>query len=624
MVTRKIGKFLRGDASPFQVYAGCILAALLGFVPGFSQAPGLIVALVALLVILNANLFLAGVVGMAAKLLGLALMPVSFHVGRFLLEGPTEGLFRALANAPVLAFFGFEYYVVTGGLVLGLLFGAICGWSVNRTLKGIWRRLAALEAGSAAFQRWSENRLVKVFGFIFLGGTSGKKSWEELAARRMGNPVRMAGLVLVLILGAGGFFGLRMLDDAFVTSLIRENLEQANGATVDLARASLDLGAGRLEIEGLEMTDPADLATNLFVAERIVAAIDTSDLLRKRAVVDSVVVTGARLGTPRQQPGRLVGPRPEPEPPSDEIKAEMPDAETLEQIFEDADLWRERLATVRRWLEEFSGGEPEEAPESGPSWEEILRARVEALGYPHVVYDGLIEGAPRLLIRRIEANGIEVASLPGETIDLHADNLSTQPALVPDAAALRVVSSSGQIKATATLPPASASGARVELALSGLDVDKLAEQLKRDQPLPVKGGTVDVTASGVISAVDTNLPIKLTLRGTTVAIGGTSARVDELAVPVVVRGAIDNPAIRVDGSALKRALVDAGKRELTNRLGGELGKLLGGDDEQDASAPAPAEDAGEGETDAGKPSLEEAAGGLLDGLLGGQKEKPTP
>jgi hypothetical protein len=40
-----------------------------------------------------------------------------------LLDGPTQGLFKALINAPVFALFGFDNYVATGALALGLVIG---------------------------------------------------------------------------------------------------------------------------------------------------------------------------------------------------------------------------------------------------------------------------------------------------------------------------------------------------------------------------------------------------------------------------------------------------------------------------------------------------------------------
>src|SRR5688572_11570088 len=110
--TRKIGKILRGKATPLQVILASLLGGMLGFVPGFFlpgdlgggflQAPGLLLTLLFLALILNANLGVFGLVTLVAKLLSLALLPASFEVGRALLDGPTRGLFQAIVNAPVL------------------------------------------------------------------------------------------------------------------------------------------------------------------------------------------------------------------------------------------------------------------------------------------------------------------------------------------------------------------------------------------------------------------------------------------------------------------------------------------------------------------------------------------
>ena len=133
MLFRKIGKLLLGQVTPFQIIAAAIIGGAMGFMPGI-QAAGMIFLLLLILIILNANLFVAGAVGVLAKLVSLIAMPVSFQMGQLLLDGPAEGLFRTLVNAPVTALLGLEYYVVTGGLALGIVFGVVCGWVLVRAL----------------------------------------------------------------------------------------------------------------------------------------------------------------------------------------------------------------------------------------------------------------------------------------------------------------------------------------------------------------------------------------------------------------------------------------------------------------------------------------------------------
>ena len=48
---RKIGKLLRGAATPFQIWLACLLGSLLGFVPGFTRAPALMLGLLGTLLL---------------------------------------------------------------------------------------------------------------------------------------------------------------------------------------------------------------------------------------------------------------------------------------------------------------------------------------------------------------------------------------------------------------------------------------------------------------------------------------------------------------------------------------------------------------------------------------------
>ena len=116
LITRKIGSVLRGNATPFQVMLATTLGGLLGFIPGFFlpgdlgggflQAPGLILALLCTVLVLNANLGVFGLATLVGKLLSILLLPLSYRLGVFLLDGPLQGVFRTLINGKVTAWFG--------------------------------------------------------------------------------------------------------------------------------------------------------------------------------------------------------------------------------------------------------------------------------------------------------------------------------------------------------------------------------------------------------------------------------------------------------------------------------------------------------------------------------------
>jgi len=619
MITRKIGNILRGSATPFQIIAASVLGSLIAFVPGFQQAPGLLVLWIALLVLINANLFLAGVIGLGAKLAALLLTPVSFHIGRALLEGPTRGVFSGLANGPVTAWFGLEYYVVTGGALLGLILGLSVGLALVVVLRGTWRRLAALETDSEAFRTWSSKGWVKVFAWIFIGGVKGKQSYEALLARRFGNPVRVLGLVLVVLAGVLGYVAVQFLDSTIVTVALRGALERANGATVDLQQVDVSLRDGRVAITGLALADPDRLDTNLFAAKAVEAKLSTGDLLRRRAVVDSVVVSGATQGDTRAVPGVRIGPPPE------EAAGEWswPDMQSLDQILANADVWKERLQTAQRWLDAMKSEQPAATdgatppaqpgapgePATGPTYEQILRERVRQLGYAGVRDESLIEKAPRLLIREVVAAEVQAAALPGDPLDIRAEHLSTEPHLVPEAPTVRVTSKSGRFKTSLAAPAGAAP--QLDFLLTGLSVDALVAQLKETSRPALRGGTLDLAAKGTLGMLDLNLPMTLTLHDTALAVGGSKpTALTQLAVPVAVRGTLTRPAVRVDSKALQNALIASGKEEVANRLQAELEKRMGGGTSG-------------GSTGAGTEELKKAAGGLLDGLLAPKEKKPA-
>ena len=114
----------------------------------------------------------------------------------------------------------------------------------------------------------------------------------------------------------------------------------------------------------------------------------------------------------------------------------------------------------------------------------------------------------------------------------------------------------------------------------GLPLDEVAGAVSwRGQP-PVRGGTVDVTLEGRVATSRTagiwlDLPLTLTLRGTTLQIDGLGAtQVDELKLPFGLRGPLGAPRISFDGDRLADALIAAGKQELAKQVRGRALSLL--------------------------------------------------
>ena len=598
MITRTIGRVLRGKATTFQLFTACVLGAMLGFMPGFAQAPGLMIVLMLVLVILNANLALAAVVAGLAKLLSLLMLPFTFKVGGMLLDGPTQGLFITLINAPVFALFGFDNYVATGGLALGLVLGLAAGSIVVLAVNTFRKRMATLEKGSERFNQFTQKRWVKLMVLVFVGGGLGKLSYEQVLARKVGNPIRMLGVVFALLVVVLLVLLQSFAAGPIVSAALQRGLERANGATVDLETADLDLKSQRLTITGLTMADPEALDTDLFRATTIEAQISGANLLRKRLQLDRVIVSGASSGDKRTHPGRLVGPPPQPIDPEP-----VGDAKTLDDYLREAKVWKERLAQARRWLEKLSGpAEPDS--ETKETLRERLEREARELGYSRVRASHLIEGSPTFTVLELTADQVRTAELPNETLSITASNISTHPALLGKTPALRITSSGQTVQFETQLASFAATPTANILSLNyrGLPTDRVAAGLVVGGTQPISGGTIDLDLQGtweVRNGVQVDLPLQATLKQVTLSLPNLQPTlVDQLILPIGLAGPLDNPRIRVDEKAFADALVKAGAGKLVTELRGKAEETL-------------AREVGDKIGEQGK--------GILNNILGGQK-----
>lgn len=598
LITRTIGKIFRGNATPFQLMLASVLASMLGFMPGLAQAPGLILVLLLLLIIFNANLALAALVGVAAKILSLLLMPVSFAAGRLLLDGPLQGLFKKMINAPVLALFGWEYYATTGGLAMGLIVGAVAGTGVIKLVTAFRKKMAELETGSEKFQHFAAKKWVKLLTFIFVGGGHGNKSYEEILARKVGNPIRPLGVIFAVLLVVLLLILQMFLTGPIVTMALQQGLERANGATVDLESAELDLKQNRLTLTSLAMADPNALDTDLFRAAKLEGNVSGLNLLRKRLQLDRVVMADASHGEKRKSPGHLVGKPPRPT----EDKTPLPNAKTIEDFIRNAKVWKERLAQFRRWLEKISGPEAEKSGRPGEKEEtlpERLAREIRDQGYARVRANHLIEGAPTFTISELLAHKVRLAQLPGETLDITARNLSTHPHLLGQAPQVAIKSSAHTLGLETRLGEFDATN-RTENALDffyrGLPTERVAKNLNVGGKTPIQGGTIDIAARGAFSTLGgiyVNMPLQITLHDCTLSVAGAqSTKVDQFALSIGLRGPLDNPRLVIDEKNLAAALAKAGLAKAAEELKGRAQEKIG----------------------------EKLGKGLLDGVLGGEKK----
>lgn len=627
---RKLAGIIRGKATPFQLAMACILGAMIGFIPGFSQAPGLLLCLLLLLAILNANLLVSGLVAGLAYLIALVALPVTFQVGRFFLDGPTQPVFKAAINAPVLALFGFEHYVTTGGLALGLALGISLAVILVSVVMGYRKKMSGMEEGSEKYQKYTSKRWVRIVTWILLGSGKGRKSYAELMKKKVGLPVRVTGVILVGLLVALVFILQSFFSEPIVTALLKNGLEKANGATVDVGKADLSLKTGKLTIQNLALADAGKaepngrINTDLLRVATLDADIGGADLLRGRIALDNAVLAGTSHGDKRAIPGTLLRkptPPPPPPPPTGNEK-------TLDEYLAEAKLWRERLQQVQQWLDWIDKQRPQEGvPTTHGQKAETLKERLEReareLGFKNVIASHLITGAPTLLVRNALVKDLTTPDAPGK-YEVQAQNISTQPWLLDQPPRVTVKAAAGDFRADLTLGSSARVPApnKVLVEFTGLNADKLMGQLasnvKVDGKPPVQGGTVDLKLDGGIGAGPDrwlDIPLLVTLKNCTVALPQAGpTKLDSLTLPIGLRGPLTSPAISFDDQKLADALVAAGKAELANRVRGEAQKAV------DKAS-------GEIEKKAGdllKDKVPENLKDPLKGLIPGSKPKEDP
>ena len=576
---RSIGKFLRGKTTPGQLALATVFGGMLGFLPaffvptaaggGFAQAPGLILSIACLVLVLNVNVIAVMLVAIVVKPLSLLLLPASFEIGRWLIDGPLQPMFHFLVNAPVTAWFGLEYYATTGGLLLGGLLGVLLSIPAKRIVKNLNRRCTA----SADSQ--NVGAIQRTLTWVLLGPAKGYPggSQELLEHHRRAFVIRPSGIVLVLISFSCMFLFQRWLSTPLLTNGLRSGLTVVNGATVDLESAEIDFTSGALRITNLAIADTADLTHDSFAATSLEASLDTRALLCRRFVIDTLSADGASMGLERETPGVLTQPAPEP-PPSPTGRM------TIEDYIRQAKLWRARIEQIRKWLDYFASEEDEPDQQTVEEKQRQLEQQIEQYGLARVTADHLREEWPLVWIRSIAIERVPCAWLDGDVLNFNGTDVSSEPWLVSSPVKLDIATTTDKFKFDLEGRSNNRSLASLDFALRNLTIDRVFRRLKiRGQP-PLRGGTLDLTIQGELlrdkGRMTVDLPVQIDLHDTVFALGNLPPTpVEHLVLPIGVHGPADNPTISLNDRALTQALVAAGKQRLANFVREQGGALLG-------------------------------------------------
>ncbi|UOD35687.1 hypothetical protein DSN97_05065 [Deferribacteraceae bacterium V6Fe1] len=585
MLIKKIAKILRGNLSFLQIMFACILGAVLGFTPGFDRAPGLSVFIILLFIVLNANLGIFLFVFSISKLVLYLTTPAVFYFGGVLLDNIATGLFTKIINAPVLAFFGFEYYLTSGGALVGLIVGILMGMIIFYLSKIYRASMSMADSNVTWFAKFKNSFVGKALVWILFGkGSDGEIKKSVL-------PVRISGIVLVGIIVGGVLVFQQYFAGNLAKKYIKMGLEKANGATVDIQKVSASITGGKLVIDGLAIANSDELNKNIFAADKVIADLNTMELMKKRLRVKNVSVLGGNFSGKRAVAGSLLvfakseKEKEQTQEPPAQVNPQS--GEDIGKYVDNANEWKERLKSIKKWYERLpkSADKGEKVKdEKGESLRDRLKREALALGYQNVKASHLIIDAPKFAITKLKADNVKVQDiLSGETLTIQLNEISDKPYLVNNPPMLSVKSSKDTFELEMALHEMAAKGgaSKLTFALNKLEADNVFKSIKLKTNNPLKGGYVSVKGAGSIfteSDVNIDMALDITLEDSTLTVPKLGEqKIEKLIFPIYLTGSLDNPRVKVDTKSiteqLKGGLKDQLKEKVKDKINEEKKKL---------------------------------------------------
>ncbi len=584
---RKMGKFIRGGATPIQILLAAILGMMLGLVPGFNMTHVLIILL---LLVLNVSIGIALTCFLVAKALLLLLLPLTVHLENLaIVHTPLAWLFRWAGDTPVLALMRLEQPGVSGGIAAAVVLGLLAGIFLAAVVIRIRRLLVKFGDKSERVRKIVAFFPVRMLLWLLFGGQ--KKPLSQLLSHRA-PLLRKWGIVVGLIFAVLVAGGATLAVDYYLAGELASALGKANGAEVNIADADLSILQGRIRLMGIEVTDPAKPTHNRFQAEEMVADFSVRELLTGRVWMDHIVAPGTpEIDIERETPGEVYE-APEPPPsrnPQDLLWQWLQDPEAIKKFFD-------RLETVREWLEKIRERmkEKQQEPE-GPLSEEYLewlsRNRKE-----------ILTRKPTFLVRRLDIEKIRFRKQ--DTFRVEARNLSSHPEYNDEPMVIRV----GDVQLAGT-EETFARRMGLFLTLNFQDVDtphrldkmvisdvKLGKtiRLSEKSPIDFEEGKLTVTASGTFSAEAMEIPTALLIRDYRFRTRGgrkfmnldmgVLRDLDSFPVAVTVSGTLSRPVLTINQEATVQAMKDAGilQKLIQGTVGGLLDRLRDRNNEDDS------------------------------------------
>jgi len=594
-LVRKIFKQIKSDLTPTQLAIGAALGTLAALTP-----LGLHLALLFTLALLaNCSMAAFLLVFGALKPVGLLLGTASFAFGRALLEG--DGLYASviegLSDAPILAYMGFDRYVVAGGYAIALPVAVVTG-AVVRLLVAKYRTVFAKKMEDAAwFQKVTKNKVSAFFVTLIVGK---KVEFVEKKPRFiLLRPFRPYMLAFIPLLYVGLTVGGGLYAQAAVQGLAAGSVSKALGVQCTFGKVDYSFFGQRLAFEAFQLPDPSDTRRDMLRIGGFEADLGFVSLLRKRLHIEKLAVRDIAANVTRDSDGKLNVTK---------VPGAQPKDPAEKQAWDEWLAWLTEKGKNVDWTEvwnKYQGYRRKAEAKKKEAEEEEKRTgkkpRLE-LAYDPDLRWSPERGDPMLRIDLAEISNLalNVTDVPSLTsVSAKGENMSSAPGW--DGRPVTLTGSgaltSGSLKFTVSHLPGKTD---VDLTLDGLPVVDYKALYEKSLPVAVeagkaglvsKAGTADGRIDGTFDLTVHNLKIAAKPGETRIlgldpqmsayAIQGINAYGEKLPVALKagVKGPVDSPSIDATLPFLeiaKKGLQMLGRKELDGviqKLDGEMQSL---------------------------------------------------
>ncbi|QIW09776.1 TIGR03546 family protein [Francisella sp. LA112445] len=570
-IFNKIKSTIFSKITPIQLLLTSLFAFVFGFVPGISYSPLIFVGVLFLVIILRINIGVFIFIAIIAKALSFILEAVSFSLGQFLLDGFTQPIFKSLVNTPVVAYAGFDYYLVTGAFVLSIILGLIFGIIIAKIYKKIVAKMSVVQAGSELYNRITKNFFVKIASWIFLGKNVAKIDWVKMKNRKFRQPFRITGVILVGLIVATIAYAPQILETSLVSNIIKQQLTKANGATVDYSSLKLNLSDARLKITDLGAADPADLNKDRFYAKSISASINISHLLTRQIALKDVVVEGVSLDKQRESKGELyintIKPASEEktQPISEAAKKQAIDnikkisgdlqQVDLQQLKDNAKEVKDVASNIKEAVEFLSSFRSNQTKVTDSQVKQQIitpKDQAQVYGYANVRNESLRDKYPNFVVQNIDVKDYK----DGDTLyDATITNISTNPELLAKPTTVDVKSTNNKnldVGVVISNKPNVDNTVRFNVAnVAGDEIKGLTIQ-----GVGLDADSLDISGNGTwqfsgVRNVNFDIPLQLDFKNVGINFNQFKQKVSDLTLKGAISGDLNNVGFGLDTSSLK-------------------------------------------------------------------------